>query len=147
MLFFEELVLRSLKASPWIKPVLDSLCRFEVRSHVKNRFFFRKNLTPVCTHVWWKVIWMFEILSTCSFSFGSWTVERALFVVGFTSVLFRDSSCWILRSLIALMSFGSTDVDAVSSPSSFIILFSSIVSIKQDCSFDSVSESHQSLLC
>ena len=45
MLFFEELVLRSLKASLWIKPVLDSLCRFEVRSHVKNIFFFRKNLT------------------------------------------------------------------------------------------------------
>ena len=48
MLFFEELVLRSLKASPWIKPVLDSLCPFEVRSHVKNRFSFRKNLSPVC---------------------------------------------------------------------------------------------------
>ena len=37
---FEEFVLRSLKASPLIKPVLESFCRFEVRSHVKNRFLF-----------------------------------------------------------------------------------------------------------
>ena len=47
----------------------------------------------------------------------------------------------------AVMSFGGTDVDAVSSSSSFTILFSSIVYIKKDCSFDSVSESHQLLLC
>ena len=45
------------------------------------------------------------------------------------------------------MSSGGTDVDAVSSPSSFIMAFSSIAFIKQDCSFDSVSESHQLLLC
>ena len=45
------------------------------------------------------------------------------------------------------MPFGSTDVDTMSGPSSFIILFSSIVSIKQDCSFDSDSESYQLLLC
>ena len=83
MLFFEELVLRSLKASPWIKPVLDSLCRFEVRSHVKNRFSFRKkSFARVYTCVMES-----DILSTCSFSCGSWTVERALFVVCFTSVL------------------------------------------------------------
>ena len=47
----------------------------------------------------------------------------------------------------AVMPFGSTDVDTMSGPSSFIILFSSIVSIKQDCSFDSDSESYQLLLC
>ena len=34
-----------------------------------------------------------------------------------------------MRSLIAVMSFGNTDVDAVSSTSSFIILFSSIISV------------------
>ena len=37
---FEEFVLRSLKASPLIKPVLESFFWFEVRAHVKNRFFF-----------------------------------------------------------------------------------------------------------
>ena len=71
---------------------------------------------------------MFEILSTCSFSFGSWTVESALFLVCFTSLCFHA----ILRSLIAVMSSGSIDVDAVSSPSLFITAFSSIVFIKQD---------------
>ena len=38
-------------------------------------------------------------------------------------------------------------MDAVSSPSSFMMAFSSIAFIKQDYSFDSVSESHQLLLC
>ena len=37
---FEEFVLRSLKASPLRKPVLESFLWFEVRAHVKNRFFF-----------------------------------------------------------------------------------------------------------
>ena len=36
---FEEFVPRSLKASPLIKPALESFCRFEVRSHVKNRYY------------------------------------------------------------------------------------------------------------
>ena len=35
-----DFVLRSRKASPSIEPVLESFCRFEVRAHVKNRFFF-----------------------------------------------------------------------------------------------------------
>ena len=35
----EDFVLRSLKASPLIKPVLESFCRFEVRAHVNNRLF------------------------------------------------------------------------------------------------------------
>ena len=52
---FEELVLRSLKASPLIKPfltpggwqevkcvyALKSFCRFEVRSHIENEFFLK----------------------------------------------------------------------------------------------------------
>ena len=92
-----------------------------------DRFFFF-NLSPLYTHVPRKVIWMFEILSTCSFSFGSWTVESALFLVCFTSLCFHA----ILRSLIAVMYSGSTDVDAVNSPSLFITAFSSIVFIKQD---------------
>ena len=33
---------------------------------------------------------MFEFLSTCSFSYGSQTVDSALFLVCFTSVLYRD---------------------------------------------------------
>ena len=37
---FEDFVLRSLKASPLIEPVLESFCRFEVRAHVKNRFSY-----------------------------------------------------------------------------------------------------------
>ena len=37
---FEDFVLRSLDASPLLKPVLESFCRFEVRVHFKNRFFF-----------------------------------------------------------------------------------------------------------
>ena len=37
---FEDFVVRSLKASPLIEPVLESFYRFEVRAHVKNRFNF-----------------------------------------------------------------------------------------------------------
>ena len=37
---FEDFVLRSLDASPLIEPVLESFCRFEVRAHFKNKFFF-----------------------------------------------------------------------------------------------------------
>ena len=37
---FEDFVLRSLDASPLIEPVLESFCRFEVRVHIKNIFFF-----------------------------------------------------------------------------------------------------------
>ena len=37
---FEDFVQRSLEASPLIKPVLESFCRFEVRVHIKNRFIF-----------------------------------------------------------------------------------------------------------
>ena len=48
---------------------------------------------------------------------------------------------------LAVMTSGSTDAQAVSRPSSFIMVFSSMVCVKQDCSFDPVSESHQLLLC
>ena len=47
---FEDFVLRSLKASLLIEPVLESFCRFEVRVHVKNRLFF-KHRSPLCEHV------------------------------------------------------------------------------------------------
>ena len=43
------------------------------------------------------------------------------------------------------MSSGGTDVDAVSTRSSLTMAFSSPLFIKQDCSFDSVSESYQLL--
>ena len=84
----EEFVLRSLKAWPLIKPVLESFCWSEVRAHVNNELFLKK-FRP-CIHVSRKVSWMFEIISTCSFSFGPWTVESASFLVCFTSVLFHD---------------------------------------------------------
>ena len=48
---------------------------------------------------------------------------------------------------LAVMTSGSTDAQAVSRPSLFIMVFSSMVYIKRNCSFDSVSESHQLLLC
>ena len=70
---FEELVLRSLKASPLIKPFLtpegwqevwsnvqESFCRFEVRSHVENGFFL-KSFALIVTHVSRKVISLSEI--------------------------------------------------------------------------------------
>ena len=37
---FEDLVLRSLDASPLIEPVLESFCQFKVRVHFKDRFVF-----------------------------------------------------------------------------------------------------------
>ena len=37
---FEDFVLRSLEASPLIRPVLESFCRFEVRVHIRNKSFF-----------------------------------------------------------------------------------------------------------
>ena len=42
---FEDFVLRSLDASSLIEPVLESFCRFEVRVHFKNIFFFFFNLS------------------------------------------------------------------------------------------------------
>ena len=35
---FEDFVLRSVKVSPLIEPVLESFCRFEVRAHAEGLF-------------------------------------------------------------------------------------------------------------
>ena len=51
---YKEFALRSLMASPLVKPVLESFRQFEVRAHVKNRFFFL-NLSPLYTYVSRKV--------------------------------------------------------------------------------------------
>ena len=53
---------------------------------------------------------MFEILSTCSFSLGSWTVESALPVVCFTAVFFSRLKPLNPAKFDCGMSFGSTDV-------------------------------------
>ena len=74
------------------------MCELE-RCFRTSKIFFFLSLSPLCQGTLFQysicirlfiLFWMFEILSKCSFSFGSRTVEIALFLVCFTSVLYCD---------------------------------------------------------